>query len=294
MGVIKNLFHVSLQARNWDDALAFYRDTLGFEQMFELKVGQFKDMLQLGEHNEDDENHWLTYLRVAPDEYIEMFNAVINPPEFKTEPLRVHEDTVLHSFALGCENMGKTLAKLAERGVEVKDGCFRDPSGVLIRIVERKGHASAKERLFTSLAGLSFYVNDLEKMTEHLQAMCFELKEKSEGKAVLEVGEFGQYVELIKADTPVNVYDDDLLGHFALQIYKVTDTVKAWGENGVYCCPQPFMKDVKVPADDTAKGNIGLDGCEIIWMVCPEGNKIEVMVEPGDTMQQKYEKEHVY
>ncbi|MDO4344244.1 MAG: VOC family protein [Eubacteriales bacterium] len=294
MSVIKNLFHVSLQARNWDEALEFYCGKLGFEQMFELKVGQFKDMLQLGEHNEDDENHWLTYLRVAPDEYIEMFNAVINPPEFKTQPLGNHEDTALHSFGLGCENVKDTEDKLRAMGIEVKEGYFEDPSGVKIRIVERKGHDSKKERLFTSLAGLSLYVNDLENMTAHLRAMCFELKEKDEKRAVFTLGEFGQYVELLQSETPVKVYDDDLLGHFALQIYKVTDTVKAWGENGVYCCPQPFMKEVQVPADDTAKGNIGLDGCEIIWMVCPEGNKIEVMVEPGDTMQQKYEKSHEY
>lgn len=294
MNVIKNLFHVSLQARDWDKALKFYHDVLGFDQMFELKVGQFKDMLQLGEHNEDDENHWLTYLRVAPDEYIEMFNAVINPPEFKTEPLGYHEDTVLESFALGCENFEKTAKGLAERGIEVADGCIVDPSGVKIRIVERKGHASVKERLFTSLAGISIYVNDLDAMTEHLKAMCFELEDKTSVRALFKVGEFDQYVELIQAQKAVKVYDDDLLGHFALQIYKVTDTVKAWGKNGVYCCPQPFMKEIKVPADDTAKGNIGLDGCEIIWMVCPEGNRIEVMAEPGHTMQQEYERAHVY
>ncbi|MDO5540753.1 MAG: VOC family protein [Eubacteriales bacterium] len=294
MGVIRNLFHVSLQAREWDKALTFYRDVLGFEQMFELKVGQFKDMLQMGEHNEDDDNHWLTYLRVAPDEYIEMFNAVINPPEFKTEPLGCHEDTVLESFALGCENLEKTVEGLKDRGIEITDGYIVDPSGVKIRIVERSGHASVKERLFTSLAGISLYVNDLDIMTNHLKAMCFELKDKTSDRALFTVGEFGQYVELIQAGEQVKVYDDDLLGHFALRIYKVTDTVKAWGANGVHCCPQPFMKEVKVPSDDTAKGNVGLDGCEIIWMVCPEGNKIEVMVEPGNTMQQEYERTHVY
>ena len=294
MNIIRNLFHVSLQAADWDKCLAFYTEKLGFEQMFELKVGQFKDMLQLGEHNEDDDNHWLTYLRVAPDEYVEMFNAVINPPDFKVVPLKKHEDTVLESYGLGCEDAAKTEALLAAKGIEVKDHCFFDPSGVKIRIVERKGHPSEKERLFTSLAGVSLYVNDLEKMTAHLKAMCFELKESDETRSFFTIGEFGQYVELLQAKSPVAVYDDDLLGHFALQIYKITDTVIAWGKNGAYCCPQPFMKDVQVPADETAKGNIGLDGCEIIWMVCPEGNKIEVMVNPEDTMQRTYERAHAY
>ena len=229
---------------------------------------------------------------MAPDEYIEMFNAVINPPEFHTEPLGVHEDTALHSFGLGCEDVKKTEAALAGLGIPVENGYITDPSGVRIRLVERHGHTPREEKLFTSLAGITLYVNDLEKMTKHLQAMCFALEEKEEGRALLNVGEFGQYVELLQVEKPVAVYDDDLLGHFAIQIYSVGDTTKAFGENGAYCCPQPFMKDVQLPIDGSAKGNIGLDGCEIVWMVCPEGNKIEVMVEPGNTMQQQFEKTH--
>lgn len=294
MGVINNLFHVSLQAASWDAALAFYCEKLGFEQMFELKVGQFKDMLQLGEHNADDENHWLTYLRVAPDEYIEMFNAVINPPEFKTEPLGKHEDTVLHSFGLGCENLQETVAQLEEKGIAVTDGYITDPSGVKIRLVERPGHKSEKKRLFTSLAGISIYVNDLRAMKLYLQAMEFVVTEETKDRVLFTVGESGQYVELIQSASPVKVYDDDLLGHFALTVKGIPEVTVAWGKNGVYCCPQPFMKDVKLPVDGSATGNMGLDRCEIIWMVCPEGNKVEVMVEPGNTMQQEYEKTHVY
>lgn len=64
-----------------------------FEQMFELNVGQFKDMLALGEHNDDDSMKWLTYLRIAPEEYLEIFNGAINPPDFKKKEIPVHKDT---------------------------------------------------------------------------------------------------------------------------------------------------------------------------------------------------------
>lgn len=294
MEIVKNLFHVSLQANEYQAALDFYCGKLGFEQMFELNVGQFKDMLELGVHNEDDGMAWLTYLRIAPEEYLEMFNGAINPPDFKRSHIPVHADSPLESFGLGCEDYEKTVKRLEAMGIPVKDGCLTDPCGCRIRIVERKGSPSSGDRLFTSLAGISLYVNDLDTMAAHLKAMTFREEEKEEGRVLLTVGRSGQYVELLKAPAPVQTYDDDILGHFALQIFSVPETVKAWDAAGVHCCPQPFMREVRVPADDSAKGNLGLDGCEIIWMICPEGNKVEVMVQPGDTVQQQWERKHPY
>lgn len=294
MGIVKNLFHVSLQENRYEEALEFYCGKLGFEQMFQLNIGQFKDMLALGEHNSDDSMAWLTYLRIAPEEYLEVFNGAANPPDFKKCEIPVHRDTVLESYSLGCGNLELTKQKLREKGIEVAGNCMEDPCGCKIRLVENQGHASCKERLFHSLAGITLFVNDLEIMERHLQAMCFNTVEKTKERIRLTVGEYGQFVELVKAPEPVRVYDDDLLGHFALQIYSVTDTVKEWGSRGVSCCPQPFMQDSKVPADDTAEGNMGLDGCEIIWMICPEGNKIEVMVQPGNTTQQQWEERNRY
>lgn len=295
MSVIKNLFHVSIQADNYEAALEFYCNKLGFEQMFELNIGQFKDMLGMGFHDESDTTPWLTYLRIAPDQYLEMFNGAISPPEFKKCCIPVYQDSPFRYFVLGTEDMNKTCEELERKKIVIKDGFIQDPNGCKIKIVAGKApEAASKMRLFHSLAGISLYVNDIDKMTEHLEKMTFIKKEYSEKCVCLHIGEFEQYVELVKSSTGVMTRPDDILGHFAVQIYSVTDTVKAWGNNGIYCCPQPFQPDVIVPADDTAKGNIGLDGCEIIWMLCPEGNKIEVMVEPEDTMQQKWERENPF
>ena len=293
MSVIKNLFHISIQADDYEKALEFYCEKLGFEQMFELNVGQFREMLDMSDGKED-KTQWLTYLRIAPEEYLEMFNGAINPPEFQKEKIVRHKDSPLESFALGCDSLEETIQKLKERGVEVTDGYITDPNGARIRLVERKGHEAKADRLFNSLAGVSLYVNSLEKMEKHFRGMGLAAIEKTNGSVKMEIGEFGQYVELLKAPETVATYDDDPLGHIAVQICSVTDTVKAWGKNGLHCCPQPFMRDVKVPADDTAKGNIGLDRCEIIWIICPEGNKVEVMVQPGNTMQQEWERENPF
>lgn len=301
MGVIKNLFHVSLQVNDYKKSLDFYCGKLGFEQMFELNIGQFKDMLELGVHNEDDQLPWLTYLRIAPDQYLEMFNGAINPPEFKKAGIPAYTDSPMNYFALGTGSMTETETVLREKGIEITDGFFKDPDGIRIQIVPTKPGKSCTEtkhkRIFHSLAGLSLFVNDIDVMSAHLEKMTFQRLESIDrvrNGIRLEVGEYGQFVELIKADEEVITRPDDVLGHFAVQIYNVADTVKAWGANGVYCCPQPFQPDIKVPADDTAKGNIGLDGCEIIWMLCPEGNKIEVMVEPETTLQQRWEREHPF
>lgn len=294
MKAIKNLFHVSLQENDYKAALEFYCGKLGFEQMFELNVGQFKEMVGIEGRGDNDDMPWLTYLRIAPEEYLELFNGVINPPDFKRYPVPSHENETFQSFGLGCDNLEDTIEELKKKGIETEDGYITDPAGAKIRLVECKGHKSEKKRLFHSLAGISVYANNMELMEKHLMGMCFDLREKTEKSTVFTVGESGQYVELLPAKCPVEVCDDDLLGHFALQIYKVVDTVKAWGENGVYCCPQPFAKDEQLPADETVKGNFGLDRCEIIWMVCPEGNKIEVMAQPGNTMQQEWERENPY
>ena len=54
--------------------------------MFELNVGQFKEMVGMGEPDKNDSLPWLTYLRIAPEEYLELFNGVINPPNFARFP----------------------------------------------------------------------------------------------------------------------------------------------------------------------------------------------------------------
>ncbi len=295
MAVVKNFFHASLQANDYEAALDFYCNKLGFEQLFELNIGQFKDMLQLGEHDENDGTPWLTYLRVAPDQYIEMFNGAITPPLFQKEPIPRKELSPLQCVILGTEDVAATCAMLQEKRIPVTDGYICDPNGCRLRIVQAKAPVKpSAPRIFTSLVGVALAVNDVKVMAEHLEKMTFEKKEEKDGYAKLEVGEFGQYVELVKAPAFVETKDDDLLGHFALQIYSVPETTKTWGANGAYCCPQPFMPDVVVPADDTATGNVGLDGCEIIWMICPEGNKVEVMVEPDTTMQKQWESKHSY
>ena len=51
--------HVALKVSNIENSLAFYRDTLGFDEMMRL--------------NRDDGSLWLVYLRITDTQFIELF-----------------------------------------------------------------------------------------------------------------------------------------------------------------------------------------------------------------------------
>ncbi len=295
MDIIKNLFHVSLQEDSIEEALDFYCGKLGFELMFELKVEDFRKILSMEDSDRNNEISWLSYVRVAPEEYLEIFNGVINPPEFEPKKIDHAKAPVVHSFALGCEDPEKTIAVLEERGIPVRNGFITDPTGCRIRIVERKPERTAeKEHLFNSLVGVSVYVNDLAGMSEFLQKMGMRKAGETETAVKLLVGKDDQYLELLQAAEPVETGDEDLLGHIALQVNSVAEAVWTWGNNGVRCCMQPFMRDQPLEVKKGTVGNFAVDGCEIVWVVSSEGNRFEIMVQPGDTVQQKWEMEHPF
>lgn len=295
MSLIKNLFHIALQVDDFDASIAFYRDKLGFDEMFGLKVGDFRDILDIHDSDKNNDAKWLTYIRVAPEEYLEVFNGVINPPDFELIKTNHNRTPVFHSFAIGCEDPGKAAKILEGRGVPVVNGIITDPSGCKIRIVQRKrDRKTVKERLFNCLAGVSIYVNDLPKMTAYLQRMGMKKTGETESSVCLVMGEDDQFIELIQSLEPVEVTDDGILGHMALQIYSISDVVWEWGKAGVRCCLQPMEKDHPLEVKKGSVGNYASDGCEIVWALSDAGNRFEIMRQPGDTMEQKFEREHPF
>ena len=295
MDIIKNLFHVSMQVDDYDKTLDFYCNKLGFEQMFELKVQDFKEMLHLTQSDKNNDLKWLTYVRVAPEEYLEIFNGIVNPPEFELKFADKTRGTVCHSFALGCDDPAKTIAALEEKGVSVENGFITDPTGFKIKLVQRKGASEAiREHLFNSLAGVSLNVNDLAYMTGYLAGMGMKKLSETGNAAVFEVSESGQYLELIQSPVKIDTGDEDILGHIALQVNTISGAVWEWGNAGVRTCLQPMFRDQPFEVKQGVAGNIAIDGCEIVWAVSKAGNRFEIMYQPGDTTQQKWEREHPF
>jgi catechol 2,3-dioxygenase-like lactoylglutathione lyase family enzyme len=297
MAILKNLFHLSVQTNDYDEVLKFYCETLGFDYMYGYKIGDFKTMLHMDEAGNPDDNdkEWLCYIRCAPEEYIEVFNKVVNPPEFSFENIDDEGSKVLHSYALGCADVEKTKAALEAKGVVFENGYMSDPSGIKIKLVQRDWNKNAKnEHLINGLAGVSIYVNDLEYMAEYLEKMGMKIVSKTESAVKAVLGENEQYIELIQSPTPVLNVADGVLGHIALQVNSISDAVYEWGKAGVRCCMHAMMKDNPFPVEPGIKGNIAVDHNEIVWNVSEEGNRFEIMYQPGDTEQQKFERKNPF
>ncbi len=296
MSIVRNIFHLSFQTDHYAEFVKFYCETMGFDYMYGYKIGDFKTMLHMeGQGPNNEEMDWLCYIRIAPEVYLEVFNGVVNPPDFEVNKIKKESSRVLHSFALGCDDPEKVIASLKEKGVPFENGYAIDPEGTRIRIVERKTEKeTAGAHIFNSLVGASIYVNDLAYMRDYVAAMGGTVSSGTESAVKIEIGDFGQYLELIQSPTQVVDVADGVLGHIALQVYSVSDAVYEWGLRGVRCCLHAIMKDQPFPVEKGVKGNIAVDHNEIVWSVSEEGNRFEIMYQPGDTEQQKFERNHPF
>ncbi|HEY9024333.1 MAG TPA: VOC family protein [Burkholderiaceae bacterium] len=119
-------------------ALAFYRDTLGFELRKDVAYGGFR---------------WLTVGPVGqPGVSIVLYPPAATPGITDDEPRTIAEMMAKGSFAsvlLASDDVDGTFARLQQRGdaevvqeptdqpYGVRDCAFRDPAGNMVRIVQK-------------------------------------------------------------------------------------------------------------------------------------------------------------
>ena len=149
-GLVKNLFHINIVAVDFEKVLHFYRDICGCEQMFVVSQGAFRQMFGETPTAEEEKTTRLTYLRVAPEQYIELVNGLIKP----SMPQRSHTNTFNH-MSLLTENLDFTVNTLEKEDIPVfqnpteqtvgeyncdnlgrRYAWIRDPEGTLIKIME--------------------------------------------------------------------------------------------------------------------------------------------------------------
>jgi lactoylglutathione lyase len=124
---LKAIGHVALKVADIERSLAFYRDTLGFEEMMRL--------------NRDDGALWLVYLRITDTQFIELF------PGGEGARAPGSNATAINHFCLESHDLDATAAALRGRGlkltVEPKMGAdnnrqcwIEDPDGNRIEFMQ--------------------------------------------------------------------------------------------------------------------------------------------------------------
>ena len=79
--ISNNCMHLGLRVHDYQASMAFYRDALGFEEVFTLHMRDFYETMkntadgQTIERKNDEDDVWLTYLRIKDEQYLEIFPA---------------------------------------------------------------------------------------------------------------------------------------------------------------------------------------------------------------------------
>ena len=158
---VKSLFHINFPTQKWDEMVDFYVNVCGFDQAFVIYSADMKKMFGQEVLPGDDKLPQITYIRVSPNSYIELWNAGLEKER------KIHKDpnSPFHHFALLTEDLERTCRDLAAKGhplvnnpIEAKpiclepftpymgeDGCLiawmEDPDGHYIEVMQLSGRS---------------------------------------------------------------------------------------------------------------------------------------------------------
>ena len=112
--------HVGINTRNYDDALAFYRDTLGAKEAFTIR--------------NPDGTVRLTYLQLSRDTFIELLPVAADQPAGVTH-IGIETDDVEASIA-NLRSHGVTVADPTVGVSKARVGRITDRDGVAIEVMQ--------------------------------------------------------------------------------------------------------------------------------------------------------------
>lgn len=114
-----NVMHIGLRVKDYNASYKFYHDILGFEEMFTLYMkDQNETKIQAGEEpipltKEEEEQVWLTYLRIKNGQYMELF------PVPKEEVSQYYGKQSFFHFSLQVDDLMQAVEKLRKHGVTI-------------------------------------------------------------------------------------------------------------------------------------------------------------------------------
>ena len=143
---VTGLGHLAINVRDIDKSLAFYCGALGLEQVFEINMPEDIETLYPG-HTATiyAGKPWITYLRVAKGEYIELFRPYPNADPDSAGP--VFDNFGFVHFCLVVDDIYAMVAALKEKGVHIDSEAtlgpdqtyqawIRDPDGNRIELFQ--------------------------------------------------------------------------------------------------------------------------------------------------------------
>jgi len=114
-----NCMHLGLRVKDYQATMAFYRDALGFDEVFTLTMQDFYETMsatedgQAIERNKPADAVWLTYLRIKDEQYLEIFP--VDPDEIIPADPRA---SFFH-FSLQVDDIDMAVTRLKEKDITV-------------------------------------------------------------------------------------------------------------------------------------------------------------------------------
>ena len=105
MRLFNNVVHIAFRVNDLKRSLDFYCNKLGFDEMFSINCPG------------TDNDPWLTYVRVTPYQYLELFPITPNNPYDKLTEAKQYRDSTYFHLALMVDNLEDTARELRKRGV---------------------------------------------------------------------------------------------------------------------------------------------------------------------------------
>ncbi len=301
---ITGLAHLSLQMKNTEKMLHFYRDILGMQELFTLTSHDFAAMSsEAASLREKPEIPWITYMKLADRRYIELFYDM--GTGYRTIADR-KENYGFMKYNLEVSSIQEIHDRLTGAGVEIREGIHPtldgaleivvlDPDGNEVQFTEYTDQARLPltDNPFAgcshvlSVTQAAFQVQDAYNMCSFYtrglglkKVMTLTFKELGEALGDDSLRQLGdrpwidyieaaphQYIELFyEPGTEKGVERDlsDTIGYQHLCL-EVGDIHAAWDA----CRANGLVPDTDI--------SLGSDGAWQFWLTDPDGNRLELM-----------------
>lgn len=292
--MVTRLAHMGIQVNDYRKAQEFFCDGLGMEPIYTGSIGEFKHILDPSVDPASDPREQMGYLRICRGQYFEMFEGIVEPPEFDPKPIYAYEDMAFVEVGLGVADLEDAVRRITANGLTVKEDCVFDPDGNRFRLIPVGGPVG--EHIIVRLAYVAQKVNDIRRAVEFYTQMGLKAHpadEKGNVEMRLSVGS----MILVKSDTPVVRHSDTALFHLAYgtdSFRELQETADQLAAVGVPSYRNLDKKDILRTAPDQFDPDQGPDGTIGIRVFDPDDNFCELIYMPEDNRQNVFEREHPF